>query len=66
MRTQWHAHIVTRGSMKAAHNLDRRDDFLLKTQRENGPVESIDPELAHKVTRKFQNLGWLYCRESSK
>jgi hypothetical protein len=52
--------------MKLAHNLDRRDDFLLKTQREVEPVAPIDPELARKVTRKFQNLGWLYCRESGK
>jgi hypothetical protein len=65
MRTNFHSHIVTRGSMKAAHNLDRRTDFLLKTQQEDTPVQP-DPEFARKVARKFQNLGWLYCRESGK
>lgn len=57
-----HAHIVTKGSMRMAHNCDdRQERAKLHTDDEQDVIEAQrEAEALRKaVDSKFKNLGWL-------
>ncbi len=63
----FHSHIVTRGSMKLAHNNDRRDDFRLKTDDEpaDTPV-ALPQDQQRKISMSIEQLrAALHARDNS-